>query len=46
LQVAVGVAECRNRMAANVHLNGDRLANLIVVEIEFGQLHQPRLAVS
>src|SRR5450631_2136106 len=45
LQVAIGIAERRNRAASDVHLNLDGLASLVVVETEFGQLHEYRLAI-
>ena len=45
LEVAVRVAERGNGTAADVLMNSDRLAVLVVNEVEFRQPFQDRLAV-
>src|SRR5438045_9633573 len=46
LLVAIGVAERRDRAAADVFVDANRLAALIVDEIHFRQTHQHRLGVA
>jgi hypothetical protein len=36
-EIAVGIAECRDRTAADELIDADRLASLVVDEIEFRQ---------
>ena len=45
LEIAVGVAERRDRPAADVLVDADRLAGLVVDEIDLRQPEQHRLAV-
>ena len=46
LQVAVGVAEGGDRAAADVLLDADGLAGLVVDEVDLRQPHEHRLAVA
>ena len=46
LQVAVGVAERGDRAPADELLDADRLARLVVDEVELRQAHEHRLAVA
>src|SRR5262245_53673828 len=46
LLIAVGVAECGDWAAADMTLNPNRLAVLVVDYIDRGQLHQHRLAIT
>ncbi|MNT06151.1 hypothetical protein D3C72_1408050 [compost metagenome] len=45
LQVAVGIAERKNRLAADEFIDGHGLARAVVVVVQLGQAHQHRLAV-
>ena len=46
LQVAVGVAESSDRAPADVRVDADRLACLVIDEVDLGQAHEHRLAVA
>lgn len=46
LQVAIGVAECGNGAAADVLLDGDGLAVLVVEEMQFREFQEDGLAVA
>lgn len=45
LQIAVGVAESRYRPATDMPVDTDRLALLVIDEIDFRQTHQGGLAI-
>src|SRR4051812_31044418 len=44
-QIAVGVAECKNWMAADESINADHFARTVVDELDFGCLHEHRLTI-
>jgi hypothetical protein len=46
LQIAVGIAERGDRSPADVLVDADRLAGLVVDEVDLRQAHQHRLAVA
>src|SRR5208283_5662006 len=45
-EIAVGIAECRDRAAADELIDADRLASLVVDEIEFRQTEKLRFAIA